>query len=191
RGDGAVGHKGLSVCLSRGEFDHSSPLRPSHTFSRPSGKTIYNQRKDYGQTLLKPQSGFQHHVEHLLTVRLERELRSHEDCVERLKLMEAQGRVWGQDLILQVQDQELLLRDVESKEDLDTYPLSSIQGYWAILDACTYDSLLVISVQEQNPPGTSVLLFQCERPGAEALRNSLEKVVKQWKEEQRGHHRYR
>uniref|UniRef100_A0A8C0B030 EPS8 like 3 n=1 Tax=Buteo japonicus TaxID=224669 RepID=A0A8C0B030_9AVES len=84
-------------------------------FARPSGKSIYNQRKDYGQILLKPQSNFQHHVEHLLTVRLERDIRSTDDCLARLKVLEAQGRVWGQDLILQVKDQELMLRDVESK----------------------------------------------------------------------------
>uniref|UniRef100_A0A8C0AZT9 EPS8 like 3 n=1 Tax=Buteo japonicus TaxID=224669 RepID=A0A8C0AZT9_9AVES len=87
-------------------------------FARPSGKSIYNQRKDYGQILLKPQSNFQHHVEHLLTVRLERDIRSTDDCLARLKVLEAQGRVWGQDLILQVKDQELMLRDVETPPQL-------------------------------------------------------------------------
>lgn len=53
--------------------------------------------------------------QHLLTVRLERDIRSTDDCLARLKVLEAQGRVWGQDLILQVKDQELMLRDVESK----------------------------------------------------------------------------
>ncbi|NWZ53143.1 ES8L3 protein, partial [Haliaeetus albicilla] len=100
---------------SRSEYDDRSLLRRSNSFARPSGKSIYNQRKDYGQILLKPQSDFQHHVEHLLTVRLERDIRSTDDCLARLKVLEAQGRVWGQDLILQVKDQELMLRDVESK----------------------------------------------------------------------------
>ncbi|NXE85515.1 ES8L3 protein, partial [Cochlearius cochlearius] len=103
-----------SVRPSRSEYD-SSALRRSNSFARPSGKSIYNQRKDYGQTLLKPQSDFQQHVEHLLTMRLERDIRSTGDCLERLKVLEAQGRIWGQDLILQVKDQELVLRDVESK----------------------------------------------------------------------------
>ncbi|NXP81965.1 ES8L3 protein, partial [Ramphastos sulfuratus] len=126
--------------------------------------------------------------QHLMTVRLGRDIHSTEDCLERLKLLEAQGRVWGQDLILQVKDQELVLSDVESKEELDSHPLGSIQGCWAVLDSCSYDSVLAISVQERNPPGTSVLLFQCERVGAETLKSSLEKLLKQWKEEQRGHY---
>ncbi|XP_035751860.1 epidermal growth factor receptor kinase substrate 8-like protein 3 [Egretta garzetta] len=149
---------------SRSEYD-SSALQRSNSFARPSGRSIYNQRKDYGQTLLKPQNDFQQHVEHLLTMRLERDIRSTSDCLARLKVLEAQGRIWGQDLILQVKDQELVLRDVESKEELEAHPLSSVQGCSATLDICGYDSVLAISVQEQSPPGTSVLLFQCERLG--------------------------
>ncbi|XP_065710824.1 epidermal growth factor receptor kinase substrate 8-like protein 3 [Patagioenas fasciata] len=177
--------------LARSEYDDSSALRHPNNFSRPSGKSIYNQRKDYIQNLLKPQSDFQHHVEHLLTLRLERDLRSAEDCLARLKLLDAQGKIWGQNVILHVRDQDLVLRDVESKEELDVYPLGSIQGCSAALDTCSYDSVLSISVQERSPPGSSVLLFQCEQPGAEVLRSSLEKVLKQRKEEQRGHYGHR
>uniref|UniRef100_A0A8B9BLS6 EPS8 signaling adaptor L3 n=1 Tax=Anser brachyrhynchus TaxID=132585 RepID=A0A8B9BLS6_9AVES len=124
-----------------------------------------DQRKDYSQSLLKPQSNFQHHVEHLLTMRLDRDIRSTEDCLARLKALEAQGRVWGQDLILHVKNQELVLSDVESKEELESYPLGSVRDCAVLLDACSYDSVLAVSVQEQAPPGTSVLLFQCDRIG--------------------------
>ncbi|NWV25870.1 ES8L3 protein, partial [Origma solitaria] len=172
----------------RGEYDDRTPPRQSNSFVRPTGKSIYNQRKDYGQTLLKLQGDFQHHVEHLLTVRLERDLRSAEDCLGRLKALEAQGRVWGQDVILEVKDQELVLSDVESKEELEAFPLGSVQGCSTGLD----NTVLAVSVQEWNPPGTSVLLFQCERLGAETLRSSLEKMLRQGKEEQRNRfgHRY-
>ncbi|NXX75368.1 ES8L3 protein, partial [Urocolius indicus] len=157
---------------SRRDRDDPHQLPNTNSFARPSGKSIYNQRKDYGQTLLKPQSNFQHHVEHLLSMRLERDVRSPRDCLARLKALEEQGRVWGQDLILQVQDQDLVLRDVESKEELDVFPLGSIQGCSALLDGCGYDSVLSISVQERSPPGTSVLLFQCEQPGVRSWEGS-------------------
>ncbi|KAM9520068.1 epidermal growth factor receptor kinase substrate 8-like protein 3 isoform 1-T1 [Guaruba guarouba] len=182
---------GWSSPPMRRDPGESSPLRHSNSFARPTGKSIYNQRKDYGRTLLKPQSDFQHHVEHLLTMRLDGDLRSAGDCVARLRALEAQGRVWGQDLILQVKDQQLVLRDVESKEELDVYALGSVQGCSATLDIGSYSSVLAISVQEQSPPGTSVLLFQCDRTGAEALKSSLEKLVKQWKEEQRSRYGHR
>lgn len=48
-------------------------------------------------------------------MRLDRDIRNTDDCLARLKALEAQGRVWGQDLVLQVKNQELVLSDVESK----------------------------------------------------------------------------
>uniref|UniRef100_A0A674HT68 EPS8 signaling adaptor L3 n=1 Tax=Taeniopygia guttata TaxID=59729 RepID=A0A674HT68_TAEGU len=147
-----------------------------------------DQRKDYGQTLLKLQNDFQHHVEHLLTMHLERELRSVEDCLGRLRELEEQGRLWGQDVILEVREQELVLSDVESKEELEAFPLGSVQGCWAGPE----NAVLAVRVQERSPPRSSVLLFQCQRLGAETLRSSLEKVLRQRKEEQSHHfgHRY-
>ncbi|NXU05234.1 ES8L3 protein, partial [Buphagus erythrorhynchus] len=176
-----------SLCPSRGECDDRTPLRHPNSFARLTGKSIYNQRKDYGQTLFKLQNDFQHHVEHLLTMHLERDLRSAEDCLGRLKDLEGQGRIWGQDVVLKVKDQELVLSDVESKEELEAFPLGSVQGCSAGLD----NTVLAVSVQERNPPRTSVLLFQCERLGAETLRSSLEKVLRQRKEEQSNHHGHR
>ncbi|XP_030917614.1 epidermal growth factor receptor kinase substrate 8-like protein 3 [Geospiza fortis] len=113
---------------SRSEYEDRTPLRHSNSFVRLTGKSIYNQRKDYGQTLLKLQNDFQHHVEHLLTMPLERELRSAEDCLGRLRELEEQGRVWGQDVILEVKDQELVLSDVESKVLPDREILNHVLG---------------------------------------------------------------
>ncbi|NWZ85394.1 ES8L3 protein, partial [Poecile atricapillus] len=173
---------------SRSEYDDRTPPRHSSSFVRLAGKSIYNQRKEYGHTLLRLHNDFQHHVEHLLTMPLERDLRSAQDCLGRLKELEEQGRVWGQDVILAVKEQELVLSDVESKEELEAFPLGSVQGCSSGLD----NTVLAVSVQERNPPRTSVLLFQCERLGAETLRSSLEKVLRQRKEEQNDHygHRY-
>ncbi|KAM6998215.1 epidermal growth factor receptor kinase substrate 8-like protein 3 [Passerculus sandwichensis] len=168
---------------SRSEYEDRTPLQHPNSFARLSGKSIYNQRKDYGQTLLKLQNDFQHHVEHLLTMPLERELRSAEDCLGRLRELQEQGRVWGQEVLLEVKEQELVLSDVESKEELEAFPLGSVQGCSAGLD----NAVLAISVQERNPPRTSVLLFQCERLGAETLRRSLEKALGRRKEEQSSH----
>ncbi|XP_068774276.1 epidermal growth factor receptor kinase substrate 8-like protein 3 isoform X2 [Struthio camelus] len=173
------------------ELTHDSPqLQRSNSFARPSGKTIYSQRKDYAQSLFEPGT-FQHHVEHLLTMRLEQDIRSTDDCIARLKALEAQGRVWGQDLMLQVREQALVLSDMESKEELDSYPLAGVQECSAVLDSCGYDSVLTVCVQERSPPGTSVLLFQCDRPGAGTLKTSLEQLVKQCKEEQRSQYSHR
>lgn len=54
--------------------------------------------------------------QHLFTCELNgREVSSADDCVAKLKSLESRGKVWGQDMILQVQGGHLQLCDVETK----------------------------------------------------------------------------
>lgn len=55
-------------------------------------------------------------LQHLITCELDgMELRNVADCVERLKLLEEMGRVWGQSMLLEVRAPKLLLIDIETK----------------------------------------------------------------------------
>lgn len=55
-------------------------------------------------------------LQHLFTCDLDgKELRSIADCVERLKLLDGMGRVWGQSMLLEVCGPKLLLSDIETK----------------------------------------------------------------------------
>ncbi|KAH1171062.1 hypothetical protein KIL84_006680 [Mauremys mutica] len=158
--------------ISASPFHSSCP-------SLPAG-----QRKDYTLSTLKQQSDFQHRVEHLLTVHVDsKDIRGVDDCVARLKMMDAQGRVWGQDMVLQVKGHELLLSDIETKEELESFPLESVQECAAVLNRCVYNSILAVTVREQSQHGSSILLFQCEQLGAELMKANLEKAVKEWKGE--------
>ncbi|XP_038605384.1 epidermal growth factor receptor kinase substrate 8-like protein 3 [Tachyglossus aculeatus] len=156
--------------------------------TRPSSKLIYKQRKEYSQAMAVKQSNFQHRVEHLLTCKLDsRVIQDTEDVMRQLQLMEAQGRVWGQDVVLQSKDHQLQLLDIETREELDCYPLDGVQELDAVLNSCSYDSILSITIRESSQTPSSVLLFQCREVGAELLKFNLQKLI----DERRGSRQYR
>lgn len=55
-------------------------------------------------------------AQHLFSCELNgMELRTLADCVKRLKLLEEEGRVWGQSMLLEIRGPTLLLTDIETK----------------------------------------------------------------------------
>ncbi|XP_025022010.1 epidermal growth factor receptor kinase substrate 8-like protein 3 isoform X1 [Python bivittatus] len=177
------GHRNGAYCDDTGiRFNRVNSM------SRPSGKAIYRQRKEYSEAMMKPEHDFQHRVEHLLTCNVDgKEINNAENCIERLKMMDAQSQVWGQDMLLQIKEHMLLLTDIEAEEELDCYPLEDVQECVSFLNSCIYNSILAISVKELNQHKTTILLFQCEQIGADLLKTKIQKAIEEWRSERQNH----
>lgn len=150
----------------------------SSILSRPSAKSIYLQRKDYAASVNKVMDTSQYRVEHLFTCEMNAvELRTLADCVERLKLLEETGRLWGQNMLLEVCGPMLLLTDIETKMELESVHVSDIVEVKAVPNTGVFSSLLTICVQTGGKHGTTVFMFQCEDVKAPVVEKDLARAL--------------
>ncbi|KAM9038547.1 epidermal growth factor receptor kinase substrate 8-like protein 1 isoform 2-T11 [Sarcophilus harrisii] len=150
----------------------SSPAGPAAA-PKPSAKSIYEQRKRYSTVVMADVS--QYAVNHLVTFCLGEEDGVHtvEDASRKLSAMDAQGRIWAQEMLLQVSTGHVKLLDVDSKEELESYALPSILRCETVLPPGQTHSLLLLVCQEPERPQPDVHYFQGLRVGAELIREDI------------------
>ncbi|XP_057701134.1 epidermal growth factor receptor kinase substrate 8-like protein 3 isoform X1 [Corythoichthys intestinalis] len=142
--------------------------------SRPSPKSIYLRRKEYAASMNKTIKYFHYRVEHLLTCDLDSaELQSLTDCIERLDLLDKMGRVWGQNMLLEVNGPDLLLTDIETREVLESIHLCDVLELRAVLNTSASNSLLALRVKSSRKHTTCVFLFHCEDVRADYVQRGL------------------
>ncbi|KAM9229419.1 epidermal growth factor receptor kinase substrate 8 isoform 1-T1 [Dugong dugon] len=145
-----------------------------------SAKALYEQRKNYARDSISSVSDVsQYRVEHLTTFVLDRKeaMITVDDGIRKLKLLDAKGKVWTQDMILQVDDRAVSLIDLESKNELENFPLNTIQHCQAVMHSCNYDSILALVCKEpaQNKP--DLHLFQCDEIKANLISEDIESAI--------------
>ncbi|XP_021101779.1 epidermal growth factor receptor kinase substrate 8-like protein 1 isoform X2 [Heterocephalus glaber] len=142
---------------------------------KPSAKSIYEQRKRYSTVVMADVSQYQ--VNHLVTFCLGEEDGVHtvEDASRKLAVMDSQGRVWTQEMLLRVSPGHVTLLDPASKEELESYPLGSIVRCDAVtLPGRSRSLLLLLVCQEPERPQPDVHFFQGLRLGAELIREDIQ-----------------
>ncbi|MGH0137014.1 UNVERIFIED_CONTAM: hypothetical protein FKN15_033038 [Acipenser sinensis] len=127
--------------------------------------TLNEQRKNYARNSLSSMTETsQYRVEHLTTFVMDRKeaMVTMEDGLRKLKLLDAKGKVWTQDMLLQVDDKAVSLIDVETTNELEHFPLSTIQHCQSVMNACSYDSILALVCKEPGQAKPDLHLFQCD-----------------------------
>ncbi|XP_056095888.1 epidermal growth factor receptor kinase substrate 8a isoform X8 [Rhinichthys klamathensis goyatoka] len=153
---------------------------PDVPVGNSSGKALYEQRKNYTKNSINSLTDTsQYHVEHLTTFVMDRKeaVLTIEDGVRKLRLLDAKGKVWTQDMILQVDAKSISLIDTNSKNELENFPLGSVQHCQAVINACGYDSILALVCKESGQGKADLHLFQCDDIKANLIHMDIESAV--------------
>ncbi|XP_015208463.1 epidermal growth factor receptor kinase substrate 8a isoform X3 [Lepisosteus oculatus] len=148
--------------------------------SKTNAKALYEQRKNYAKNSINSMTDTsQYHVEHLTTFVMDRKeaMITIEDGIRKLKLLDAKGKVWTQDMLLQVDDKTVSLIDGETKNELENFPLSTIQHCQAVMNACSYDSILALVCKETGQGKPDLHLFQCDDVKANLIQADIESAI--------------
>ncbi|XP_075461592.1 epidermal growth factor receptor kinase substrate 8-like protein 1 isoform X1 [Ascaphus truei] len=145
--------------------------------SKPTGKSIYEQRKKYSNVIMADVSQYQ--VNHLVTLTIDEDDDVHtvEDAIRKLAAMDAKGKIWTQEMLLQVNSSSVKLLDVETKEELEVFLLLAIQRCDTVLPEKRVRGLLVLVCQDKYQPKADVHFFQCDEVGAELIKEDINSAV--------------
>ncbi|KAM8867969.1 epidermal growth factor receptor kinase substrate 8-like protein 3 [Synchiropus picturatus] len=179
RSDSPVSSQAGST-LSTG-YSTMDDVSQASLISKPSAKSIYMKRMEYAASLNQMMKTDKYRVEHLFSCELDGvKLRNSSDCVERLEALDRLGKVWGQEMMLEVSGVNLLLTDFETKEELESIALGAIVNIKAVLSSSRFKSLLTVSAKSAGKNKTSVYIFQCEIVGADHIQMELSHALSRW-----------
>ncbi|KAM9845668.1 epidermal growth factor receptor kinase substrate 8a [Aulostomus maculatus] len=158
---------------------HDGPEAPKQK-AKSSAKALYEQRKHFTKTSINSLTDTsQYHVEHLTTFVLDRKdgMITVDDGVRRLRLLDAKGKVWTQEMLLQVEERSVSLVDQETKNELENFAIGTIQHCQAVMNACSYDSILALVCKESGQSKADLHLFQCDDIKANLIHADIESAM--------------
>ncbi|XP_060705271.1 epidermal growth factor receptor kinase substrate 8-like protein 1 isoform X1 [Hemiscyllium ocellatum] len=165
--------------MSYGSKDLKGMLQYGEKSSKPSGRSLYEQRKKYSNSNFIMDDRSQYYVNHLTTFPLGpgEETQTVEESVKKLKALDSKGRIWTQEMLLQVNSSAISLVDIESKDELETYPLDAVKHCDSLLDKWRFDSILILICQEAHQANPEIHFFQCSEVGADLIKSDINSAI--------------
>ncbi|CAL8305108.1 unnamed protein product [Lota lota] len=115
-------------------------------------------------------------VNHLLTFSLQKgEVQDVEAAQTRLSQLAQADKLWSQCMILEVGPENLRLLDIQTKEELERYPVESIYRCDAIFTVKEFPNLLLLVCQSTDQKKPDILFFSCE--AAKRISDDITRVV--------------
>ncbi|XP_013863589.1 epidermal growth factor receptor kinase substrate 8-like protein 1 [Austrofundulus limnaeus] len=119
-----------------------------------------------------------HLVTHLLTFSLQNgDVQSVEEAQTRLSFLAKNNKLWSQKMFLDVEKDFVLLRDVQSQDELEKYTSEDIFRCDAINTEKHFPSLLLLVGQRADQKKPDIHFFNCETVKAERICDDIAQAV--------------
>uniref|UniRef100_UPI00398F8AE1 epidermal growth factor receptor kinase substrate 8-like protein 2 n=1 Tax=Pristiophorus japonicus TaxID=55135 RepID=UPI00398F8AE1 len=144
-----------------------------------SAKALYEQRKKYSNSNIIMQETSQYHVEHLATFAMDKSesIVTIDDGIKKLLQLDSKGKVWTQEMLLQVNDKAIRLLDCESQDELENFPLNTMHHCQTVLNQSKYPSVLLLMCQDSDQHKPDMHFFNCDEVGAEMIHADVESAI--------------
>ncbi|XP_060694829.1 epidermal growth factor receptor kinase substrate 8-like protein 2 [Hemiscyllium ocellatum] len=144
-----------------------------------SAKALYEQRKKYSNSNIIMHETSQYHVEHLATFAMDKSesIVTIDDGVKKLLQLDSKGKVWTQEMLLQVNDKAIRLLDCESQDELENFPLNTVHHCQTVLNQSKYSSVLLLMCQDSDQHKPDMHFFNCDEVGAEMIHADVESAI--------------
>nr|XP_006124938.1 epidermal growth factor receptor kinase substrate 8-like protein 2 isoform X2 [Pelodiscus sinensis] len=157
----------------------NSSLGKADGASRMSAKDLYEQRKKYSNSNVIMHETSQYHVQHLATFIMDKSeaIVTVDDAIRKLMLLNSKEKIWAQEMLLQVNDKSIRLLDCESQEELEDFPLPTVQHCQTVLNQMRYSSVLLLVCQDSEQHKPDIHFFNCDEVEAEMVHEDIESAL--------------
>ncbi|XP_043828654.1 epidermal growth factor receptor kinase substrate 8-like protein 2 isoform X2 [Dromiciops gliroides] len=165
--------------LSSGTRSPNGSMGRSEGLGKMSAKDLYEQRKKYSNSNVIMHETSQYHVQHLATFMMDKSeaVVTMDDAIRKLVQLSSKEKIWTQEMLLQVNDSSLKLLDCESQEELEHFPLTTVQHCQTVLNQLRYPSVLLLVCQDSEQHKPDVHFFYCDEVEAELVHEDIESAL--------------
>ncbi|XP_047238031.1 epidermal growth factor receptor kinase substrate 8-like protein 2 isoform X3 [Girardinichthys multiradiatus] len=139
----------------------------------------YEQRKKYSNSNFIMQETSQYHVEHLSTFVMDKteSIVTIDDAIKKLILLDSRGKIWTQEMLLQVTDKAVKLLDCDTQEELENFPVTTIHLCQTVLNQTRYPSVLLLVCQDKDQHRPDIHFFHCDEVEAEMVHADIDSAL--------------
>ncbi|XP_007885654.1 epidermal growth factor receptor kinase substrate 8-like protein 2 [Callorhinchus milii] len=150
-----------------------------HDASRMSAKALYEQRKKYSNDNVIKQETSQYHVEHIATFSMDKSeaVVTIDDAIKKLFHLDSKGKVWTQEMLLQINENVVRLLDCESQVELENFPLNTVQHCQTVPNHSKYPSILLLVCQDPDQYRPDIHFFNCDEVDADMIHADVDSAI--------------